>query len=189
VNAKQLELHIEALRVAADEVAHVNDTMDDAFAEESDARRRLLTAVCEAVAPAIPAIADGTAVFALNRSWGTPPSGTMRLACPVVELDARRGVHYLLGRHPEVEDFFFLGTTAVSLEDLCPDNPDHTIEAQERQHPGGLPCPRELRLDGAIGTLGTRLRAALRGKMIVRTQEARRLADRLSAIEILLRSP
>jgi len=151
------------LRRAAQEVATTHDGMLDAFDEERDARRRLLHAVCEILAPALPAISEGTRKILV-------PDGSP-IEAPVVELDARGGVSY------------FLAGDAASWR-LCRSH-EHDKRVLEPLGPKE-PLPRKFRLDEAVARLGERLRSALQGGATDRRAEARRLADRLNAVATLL---
>jgi hypothetical protein len=149
--------------MAAEEVTATHDGMVDAFAEESDARRRLLHAICEIVAPAIPAISEGT------RKILVPDGPCIETHC--VQLDARGGISYYL-------------TGDQYLWRLCRshEHDERVLVSFDRT----APIPRKLRLDEAVRHLGERLRSALHGGATDRRAEARDTADRLNAIAVLL---
>jgi len=151
------------LRRAVQEVATTHDGMMDAFAEEADGRQRLLLTVCEIIAPALPAISEGNRKILVADG---PP-----VEAPVVELTARGGVSYYL-------------TAQGSTYRLCRSH-EHDKRVLVPLGPKER-LPRKFRLDVAVSRLGERLRSALHGGAVDRRAEARRVADRLNAVAVLL---
>jgi hypothetical protein len=164
VSWENLDDALEQLGRAAEEIAANHDGMMDAFGEERDARRRLLHAICEIVAQAIPAIAEGkrdvlVAAGSVCKLW-------------VVELDARKGCVY------------FIGSDAAGQWSLCRTHSGDPRVLEVIPREGEV--PRKLSIAEAVAKLGARLRGSLVGQSHARRLEARRMADKLTAISILL---
>lgn len=162
----KLDEALEQLGRAAEEVAANHDGMMDAFGEERDARRRLLHGVCDLMGQAIPAIAEG------KRDVLVAAGSVCKLS--VVELDARKGCTY------------FLGADAGGQWSLCRTHSGDPRVLEVIPREGEV--PRQLRIPEAVSRLGARLRAGLAGQSHQRRLEARRMADKLSAISVLLSS-
>ena len=88
----------------------------------------------------------------------------------LIELDSGKGGSYYLAWNSGDWHLCVGGTRVLSL-----------LPAKE-------PLPRELRIHEAVRRIGERLRSSMEGNGAERRTEARRLADKMGAIEALLRS-
>lgn len=157
---------LEALEEAAQVCACMHEDMDMAVSSEREAKSTLLRAIAEAVAPAIEAISDGRA--------DVHEPGVVHQGMSLVNVgNLKKGARLYLGRRegdqPEV--IFVREADDASY---------HRVSSGE--------IVRELDLPALVRRLAERMRASITGAAPRRTEDAQTLAEKLFALEVLLRS-
>jgi hypothetical protein len=168
VKRDDVEYLLRQVRLLADGVAGTHEGMEAAFAEERHAEQSLLIQLLDAMRPAFPWLADQQGpVLELpgeREYWQ-------------VTLDADSKGTWLACDHPE------LGLVVAR-------RPDH--QTPHRVWPGGqLPSGREggPRLGKMLDGLMDRLAGQATGNSARRRREASAMAERLRAVQTLLRAP